>query len=109
MGQKVTVTTAVARVLAALVADPAADRYGLELMGATGLPSGTLYPILTRLERAGWLTSAWEQIDTAEAGRPARRYYRLSDDGLAAARHELAQIHQFVSPATQPHGKPRIV
>jgi DNA-binding PadR family transcriptional regulator len=109
MGQKITVTTAVARVLAALVADPTADRYGLELIAATDLGSGTLYPILTRLERAEWLTSAWEQIDAAEAGRPARRYYRLSDEGLAAARHELARMHQFLSPAALQPGKPRTV
>ena len=109
MGKRITVTTAVARVLAALVEDPAADRYGLDLMGATGLPSGTLYPILTRLERAGWLTADWEQIDASEAGRPARRYYRLSQDGLANARQELAQLHQLLAPATEPRRKPRPV
>ncbi len=80
----------VAAVLAALLEDPAADRYGLDLMRATGQPSGTLYPILVRLHRAGWIESRWEDVDASEAGRPARRYYRLTPDGAAAARTHLA-------------------
>ena len=53
--------------------------YGFDVIEATGLPSGTVYPALGRLERDGLLRSAWE--DEAEAfaqGRPARRYYRVS-------------------------------
>lgn len=92
MASDVRVTVAVARVLAAFLDDPAADRYGLDLIGATSLPSGTLYPILVRLERAGWVESAWEDIDPGAAGRPARRYYRLTSDGLARARVELAAL-----------------
>jgi PadR family transcriptional regulator PadR len=92
--EKIRLTTAVAKVLAAFLAEPDAERYGLELMRATGHPSGTLYPILTRLEQAGWLQARWEQVDAAEAARPARRYYRLTVDGVASARIELAALHQ---------------
>ena len=53
MPPDVRVTAAVAKVLAAFLEDPSVDRYGLDLMRATGQPSGTLYPILTRLQRAG--------------------------------------------------------
>ncbi|GIG90315.1 hypothetical protein Pen02_52510 [Plantactinospora endophytica] len=88
------VTTAVARVLAAFLDDPATHRYGLDLIGTTGLPSGTMYPILVRLQRAGWIDSAWEEIDPVAAGRPARRYYRLTPDGLVRSRTELALLHQ---------------
>jgi DNA-binding PadR family transcriptional regulator len=62
-------------------------------MRATSLPSGTMYPILTRLQEAGWLQADWEHIDPAVAGRPARRYYRLTAAGAAAARTELAALY----------------
>jgi DNA-binding PadR family transcriptional regulator len=88
------VTTGVAQVLAALLDDPAAERYGLELMRATGQPSGTLYPILARLQAAGWVRAEWERIDPAAEGRPARRYYRLTAEGVGAARVELAALRQ---------------
>lgn len=86
MVEPVRPTAAVVRVLDAFLEDPGADRYGLDLMRASGYPSGTLYPILTRLERAGWIEARWEDLDPALAGRPARRYYRLTADGLARLR-----------------------
>jgi DNA-binding PadR family transcriptional regulator len=97
MVSSVRITAAVARVLAALLDDPSADRYGLDLIRATGLPSGTLYPILVRLQRAEWLTAHWEEIDPVAEGRPARRYYRMTPDGVAAARTELARLYQQLS------------
>src|SRR4051794_20177884 len=66
-----------------------ADHYGLAIGAATRLPSGTIHPILARLEGLGWLTSTWEEIDPADAGRPRRRLYRLTDTGLERARAAL--------------------
>ncbi|MFI1988454.1 PadR family transcriptional regulator [Actinoplanes sp. NPDC020271] len=86
MVEPVRATPAVSRVLAVFLEDPAADRYGLDLMRVSGYPSGTLYPILARLERAGWIEARWERLDPAVAGRPARKYYRLTPDGAEAAR-----------------------
>ncbi|PRY63855.1 PadR family transcriptional regulator [Knoellia remsis] len=77
-------------VLDVLLAAPDADHYGLAIGAATRLPSGTIHPILARLESAGWLTSSWEDIDPSEAGRPRRRLYRLTHDGRAEARAALA-------------------
>ena len=71
-------------VLRALLEDPSKERYGLEICAATGLPSGTIHPILARLEALGWVESAWEQTDPREQGRPRRRYYRLTQRGLTA-------------------------
>ena len=82
-------TTQTQMVLAALLADPAGTHYGLEISRAANLPSGTLYPILARLEQAGWVESEWEQIDPSAAGRRARRYYRLTGVGERVARREL--------------------
>jgi DNA-binding PadR family transcriptional regulator len=89
---------AVARVLRVFLEDPTAPRYGLELMKATKMPSGSLYPMLARLERAGWLRSRREQIDPATEGRPPRRYYELSPEGLVAARYELAALAEQLRP-----------
>ncbi len=106
----VRITTAVVKVLAALVDDPAQDRYGLDLIGDTGLPSGTLYPILARLKRAGWVVAEWEDLDPVAEGRPARRYYRLTPDGVQAARTELAALYQRLSKADSSRTrKPRTV
>jgi DNA-binding PadR family transcriptional regulator len=107
MGNGVRITTSVMKVASAFLTDVAADRYGLELMHDTGLASGTLYPILVRLERAGWIESHWEDIDPVVQGRPARRYYRLTPTGVANSRHELALIHQQLSRATGVIGQAR--
>jgi PadR family transcriptional regulator, regulatory protein PadR len=93
-------TTAVVKVVSAFLTDPEADRYGLDLMHETGLPSGTLYPMLIRLERAGWVAAHWEEIDPVAEGRPSRRYYRMTPDGVSVARHELAALHQRLSRIT---------
>ncbi len=79
------------RVLRAFLADPAAPRYGYDLMKASGLPSGTLYPMLSRLQGQGLVSSAWEPAGTDASGRPARRYYWLTDEGIQTSREELAR------------------
>jgi DNA-binding PadR family transcriptional regulator len=100
-------TTSVLKVVAALLADPLAERYGLQLMQDAGLPSGTLYPILVRLERAGWVESRWEQADPVAEGRPQRRYYRLTGEGAVEARREVALMQQQMARATGPVGRAR--
>jgi PadR family transcriptional regulator, regulatory protein PadR len=92
-------TAPVLKVIAALLADPDGEHYGLELIQETGLPSGTLYPILLRLDRAGWVTSRWEQLDPVSEGRPNRRYYRLTAQGAAAARAELEAMQARMTKA----------
>lgn len=92
---EVQITTAVARVLRAMLDDPEEPRYGMELMKTTGMASGSLYPILTRLERAGWVTGNREDIDPATEGRPARRYYTLTGEGAHSAHLALAELHHM--------------
>lgn len=94
MVSEVRLTVPVIRLLAVLVADPDGDHYGLELMRASGLASGTIYPILARLTEAGWLEKRWEELDPVVAGRPARAYYRLSRQALPLARQRLAELHE---------------
>jgi len=59
-------------------------RFGFEVMDATELPSGTVYPALRRLESMGLVDSEWEDDDEARAeGRPRRRNYQLTLGGRA--------------------------
>lgn len=88
----VTVTPAVAKVLHAFLDDPTAERYGFELMQTTGLASGSLYPILARLEAAEWVASEKEPINPAKTGRPARRYYRITAEGILQGADALAAM-----------------
>ncbi|MGO4596935.1 PadR family transcriptional regulator [Terrabacter sp. 2RAF25] len=87
---RMTVTTV--EVLQTFVRDTTSERYGLEIMALTGLPSGTVFPILARFERLGWLDSGWEDVDPAAVGRPQRRYYRLTAQGLESAEAALAKV-----------------
>ena len=97
MGE-VQVTVAVARVLREFIADASTPRYGYELMGSTGFPSGKLYPILMRLQRAGWIGREREDVDPAKAGRPARYLYRLTPRGAEAAWSELTILADQLAP-----------
>ncbi len=81
-------------VLQALLADPDQELYGVELGEQAGLRSGTVHPILARLEGVGWLQSRWEDIDPRTEGRPARRYYRLTAEGARAAQAALASAYR---------------
>ncbi|MDQ3822119.1 MAG: PadR family transcriptional regulator [Actinomycetota bacterium] len=71
--------------LSAFLEDPTRPRYGLELAARAGLKSGTLYPALARLERAGWLASTWERVDPRVEKRPRRRLYELTGKGRERA------------------------
>jgi PadR family transcriptional regulator len=80
-------------VLRAMLAEPTKEMYGLQICEAAELPSGTIHPILARLEGYGWLESHWEDVDPVKEGRPRRRYYRFTPDGAECARTALSRIH----------------
>ena len=92
-------------VLGALLAEPQRELYGLEIGEAAGLRSGTVHPILARLEGYGWLSSRWEDVDPSAEGRPPRRYYRLTATGAEAARAALARAYR-PSPARRLRPQP---
>jgi len=71
------------RLLAALLSQRAQWQHGYDLSEQTGLPSGTLYPILMRLSDRGMLESRWEP--SPHQGRPPRKLYRLTAEGMAYA------------------------
>ncbi|HXS26050.1 MAG TPA: helix-turn-helix transcriptional regulator [Steroidobacteraceae bacterium] len=82
------------RVLEAFLERPSEELAGSDVQRRSGLASGTLYPILLRLESAGWFVSRWENIDPARAGRPRRRLYRLTSSGLAQASEIFASFQR---------------
>jgi PadR family transcriptional regulator len=84
------------RALEAFLDDPSEALAGADVQKRSGLASGTLYPILLRLESAGWFVSRWETIDPASAGRPRRRLYRLTPSGLARASEIFASFGRGV-------------
>jgi DNA-binding PadR family transcriptional regulator len=66
------------------------SRFGFDIMDATGLTSGTVYPTLDRLEHQGFLKSRWEDEEAAHAeGRPARRYFHLTAAGATTLQAAL--------------------
>ncbi len=80
------------KVMGTLVTSPSPEMSGVEITLATKLSSGTLYPILIRLEAAGWLESRWEADEPTELGRPRRRFYRVTGVGAAKARSAFEDL-----------------
>jgi DNA-binding PadR family transcriptional regulator len=68
-------------------------RYGLEIATATGLKSGSLYPLLIRLSERGLLESRW--LEPERPGRPARHAYRMTGAGRAALREAVRPPVEF--------------
>jgi len=90
--QDLRLTQPTLKVLRFLLEKPREGRSGAEMSKATKVGSGTLYPMLARLEKAGWLSSEWEVIDPREVGRPRRRFYRLTGSGQNRARATLEEL-----------------
>jgi DNA-binding PadR family transcriptional regulator len=89
MNAPIRMTTATLDVLEEFVFNANNELYGLRIAQTTGLLTGTVYPILARLEQIGWIESRWESDETQTRG-PRRRFYRLTPSGLVNARTALA-------------------
>ena len=96
--QDLDITPKMAMVLKVFLEDPNQPRYGFELMKLTGMASGSLYPMLARLESAGWLTRGREGIDPRAVGRPARTHYTITGAAVSAARIQLAELSERYRP-----------
>ncbi|GEP09837.1 PadR family transcriptional regulator [Methylobacterium gnaphalii] len=80
------------KLLRFLLTDRSNENSGAAISKATKIGAGTLYPLLARLESAGWVTGTWEQADPREIGRPKRRFYQLTGLGATRARGALADF-----------------
>jgi PadR family transcriptional regulator len=85
-----------------LGSDSGKGQYGQGIANATALRTGTVYPILIRFERAGWVTSQWENRDdpseTRDSGAP-RKYYTLTSEGRERARVALDARREALAKA----------
>lgn len=79
-------------VLNSFLVDPMRELSGADLLENIALSSGTLYPILMRLEKAKWLESRREAMPAKTGGRPRRRVYRITPTGLARASALRAEV-----------------
>lgn len=68
----------------ALMADPEGRHWGYDLTKRADVRSGVLYPVLTRMFEAGWLSDGWEDPSEIEVRRPPRRYYEVTTEGRKA-------------------------
>ena len=88
----VRMTTPTRMILATLLDNPAEELLGLRIMSLTNLGSGTIYPILSRLEERGWVEAYWEAEQPA--GRPRRRYWKLTTWGAWRTREALGRTKE---------------
>jgi len=95
MGPQRSVTTQTFKVLAALMSSEQ-ELSGAEIARSTKLASGTLYPILIRLEETGWLRSRWEAEEPSKLGRPRRRLYQVTALGARRARAEFRKLSSLI-------------
>ncbi|MEO6200984.1 MAG: helix-turn-helix transcriptional regulator [Cryobacterium sp.] len=97
------VTPATIDVLKVLVAAEGAV-WGLQIVKTTGRPSGSVYPILDRLESLGWVASAWEDDTSRQGAR--RRYYRLQEQARDLAVAAVATLENKQATTRSPRMRP---
>lgn len=85
-------TSGAVSVARALLADPGGTHYGWDLRTTSGQRSATVYRVLSRMLAEGWLADGWEDPSTT-GGRPARRYYRVTEFGLTELRNMVDADH----------------
>lgn len=102
-GSKVRLTTPTRIVLDLLLAAADDPPWGYRICSKAGLGSGTVYPILERLEQAGWITGVWENGQPTD--RPRRRLYSMTADGRAAYAAAIAQRRTFGAWRLQTRGE----
>lgn len=85
------------RILHYLFQNPGKPSCGADLIKSLNISSGTMYPILLRLEKNNFVESKWEVEDASALGRPRRRLYKITGSGIKAAQNALAEFNA-VSP-----------
>ncbi|MGK7883488.1 MAG: PadR family transcriptional regulator [Crocosphaera sp.] len=83
------ITKPLLQVLAVFLEKPGQQFAGSDIRRQTALSTGTVYPLLLRLELNGWLESQWEQVEPKEVGRPRKRLYQLTKNGFLKAQSEF--------------------
>lgn len=79
-------------ILLILASDPDREYSGYEIGKQLSMPSGTLYPLLLKIEQAGLLTTKWEDGDPKILGRPRRRYHKISGQGVRSLQNHMRKF-----------------
>jgi PadR family transcriptional regulator, regulatory protein PadR len=87
--------------LAVFVNNPSDQFSGIDICHKTGMKSGTVYPLLIKMEENGWLESEWEDIDPRKEGRPKRHFYKITRGGLI---HGTKLLEKHRPPIAKPEG-----
>lgn len=101
-------TSSVEVVLRMFVANPRLPLSSTEIVSATGVLSGTIVPILHRMEEMEMLESDWEDVEPSVARRPRRRYYQITPWGIQRAHEQLAIAEARRSARTRKFALPQI-
>ena len=92
MGSDLRITGPLLKVLHEFLQRPGTSMSGSDIARRTNLKSGTLYPLLSRLEEAGLLSSKWEDVSPQEVGRPRRRLYDMTGLGVRQANAAIREL-----------------
>ncbi len=84
------------KLLRLLLECPNGGLSGASISKVTGLGSGTMYPLLQRLEIAKWIEGEWEDVEPSKVGRPKRRFYKLTPAGQVEARKAFGEFQIMV-------------
>lgn len=95
---RIRMTDPTLRVLGALAEAHPQPLAGSDFINTIRIFSGTLYPILERLERAGWIEGKWEDVNPSEAKRPRRKYYTFTCQGRVKAANALQERNRNANP-----------
>ena len=95
MSNEPRITGPVLKVLSFFLQAPTESAAGADIRRATKISTGTLYPLLLRLEQFNWLESKWEEVDPSEVGRPRKRLYRITRTGILHAEEELSSLTEW--------------
>lgn len=83
--------------------------YGFDIIDITGVPGGTVYPALRRLEEAGYLASKWEKVSISQSEpRPQRRYYELTRDGREVLAEAVKRYRLLDQPGLNKKRDPQL-
>jgi PadR family transcriptional regulator, regulatory protein PadR len=96
MTEKIRFSEPTIKVLKHLLEAPKGRRSGTSIAKTTGVSSGTLYPLLRRLETAKWIEGEWEAIDPSKAGRPRSHLYKLTLAGQVAAQRFFLEFQPSI-------------
>lgn len=89
---EIRISTQALKVLRLFLENVRSEHSGAEIAREAKVGPGTLYPMLSRFEKAGLFEARWEEVDPSEVGRPRRRLYKITGAGIRCAQTALSEV-----------------